>query len=171
MTWYTSGAKIYRIRCIAYDAYLWRDRMIHQKDFATASLIVKLGNAVTYYRNVKMEDIGLTSVQSDALIAMLRDPEITASQLKERLNLSQSTVAGIIERLESKGLISKVTDAEDARKTHLIPTEKGKQLENTLREIALDIQNALLRGMNPEEQAEFSRLLGIALDNMNEVRK
>ena len=58
-----------------------------------------------------------------------------------------------------------------ARKTHLIPTEKGKQLENTLREIALDIQNALLRGMNPEEQAEFSRLLGIALDNMNEVRK
>ena len=80
-------------------------------------------------------------------------------------------MAGIIERLESKGLISKVTDAEDARKTHLIPTEKGKQLENTLREIALDIQNALLRGMNPEEQAEFSRLLGIALDNMNEVRK
>ena len=38
--------------------------MIHQKDFATASLIVKLGNAVTYYRNVKMEDIGLTSVQN-----------------------------------------------------------------------------------------------------------
>lgn len=145
--------------------------MIHQKEFITASLIVKLGNAVTYYRNMKMEDIGLTSVQSDALIAMLRDPEITASQLKERLNLSQSTVAGIIERLESKGLVSKVTAPDDARKTHLIPTEKGRQLEDKLREIALDIQKALLRGMNADEQAEFSRLLGIALENLNEVRK
>lgn len=145
--------------------------MIHQKEFVTASLIVKLGNAVTYYRNMKMEDIGLTSVQSDALIATLRNPEITASQLKEHLQLSQSTVAGIIERLESKGLISKVSDSEDARKTHLIPTEKGKQLEEKLREIALDIQNALSDGMNTDEQAEFSRLLEIALKNMNKVRK
>ncbi len=145
--------------------------MIHQKEFVTASLIVKLGNAVTYYRNMKMEDIGLTSIQSDALIATLRNPEITASQLKEHLNLSQSTVAGIIERLESKGLISKVNDTQDARKTHLIPTQKGRQLEDKLREIALDIQKALLNGMNADEQAAFSRLLGIALDNMNEVRK
>lgn len=145
--------------------------MIHQKEFVTASLIVKLGNAVTYYRNMKMEDIDLTSVQSDALIATLRNPEITASQLKEHLQLSQSTVAGIIERLESKGLISKVIDSEDARKTHLIPTEKGKQLEEKLREIALDIQNELSDGMNADEQTEFSRLLEIALENMNRIRK
>ncbi len=144
--------------------------MIHQKEFVTASLIVKLGNAVTYYRNMKMEDIDLTSIQSDALIATLRNPEITASQLKEHLNLSQSTVAGIIERLEGKGLIAKVSDPRDARKIHLIPTDKGKQLEDKLREIALDIQNTLLSKMNPEEQTEFSRLLGIALDNMNDVK-
>ena len=56
--------------------------MIHQNEFVTASLIVKLGNAVTYYRNIKMEDLGLTSIQSDALIAALHKPEITASQLK-----------------------------------------------------------------------------------------
>lgn len=145
--------------------------MIHQKEFVTASLIVKLGNAVTYYRNMKMEDIDLTSVQSDALIATLRNSEITASQLKEHLQLSQSTVAGIIERLEIKGLISKVSDPEDARKTHLMPTEKGKHLEGKLREIALDIQNALSDGMSADEQAEFSRLLEIALENMNKVRK
>ncbi len=145
--------------------------MIHQNEFVTASLIVKLGNAVTYYRNIKMEDLGLTSIQSDALIAALRKPEITASQLKEQLQLSQSTVAGIIERLESKGFISKVSDPQDARKTRLIPTEQGRQLEEKLRKIALDIQNAISDGMNTEEQAEFSRLLKIALENMNRGRK
>lgn len=145
--------------------------MIHQKEFVTASLIVKLGNAVTYFRNLKMEDIDLTSIQSDALIAALRNPGITASQLKEHLNLSQSTVAGIIDRLEGKELISKVIDPKDARKIHLMPTEKGRQLEDKLREIAFDIQNTLLSKMSTEDQTEFSRLLGIALDNMNEVRK
>lgn len=56
--------------------------MIKPIQFKTASLIVKLGNAVTYYRNLKMKDIELTSVQSDAIIAALRNSGITAAQLK-----------------------------------------------------------------------------------------
>lgn len=145
--------------------------MITNKQFKTASLIVKLGNAVTYYRNLKMENIGLTSQQSDALIAIFRNPEITASQLKEHLGLSQSTVAGIIARLESKGLIAKHSVQGDARKAVLVPTEQGKLLENPLKEIALDTQKFLIEGMDEAEQDEFERLLGIALDNMNRVRR
>ena len=37
--------------------------VIEQNQFKTASLLVKLGNAVTYYRNLKMENLDLTSVQ------------------------------------------------------------------------------------------------------------
>lgn len=144
--------------------------MIKPNQFRTASLIVKLGNAVTYYRNLKTESIGLTSVQSDAIIATLRNPGITATQLKETLQLSQSTVAGIISRLEGKGLINKVTAQEDARKSFLTPTNEGLLLEEPLKEIALETQRALVDGMSEEEQTEFIRLLQIALDNMNRVR-
>ena len=144
--------------------------MIHNTQFRAASLIVKLGNAVTYFRNLKMEGIDLTSQQSDALIATLRNPGITASQLKEHLGLSQSTVAGIISRLEGKGLVEKTADQDDARKSILMPTQHGLSLEETLKEIALDTQQCLVDGMNEAEQAEFIRLLGIALDNMNRVR-
>lgn len=144
--------------------------MIQSTQFKTASQIVKLGNAVTYYRNIKMEDLDLTSVQSDAFIATLRNPGITASELKEQLQLSQSTVAGIIARLETKGLIKKAVDKDDARKSILLPTEQGMQLEEPLKEIALDTQQFLVEGMEQEEQEEFSRLLQIALNNMNRVR-
>ena len=133
-------------------------------------MIVKLGNAVTYYRNLKMENIDLTSQQSDALIATLRNPTITATQLKDHLQLSQSTVAGLIARLESKGLIEKTVDQEDARKAILMPTKQGKNLEEPLKEIALETQQFLVEGMSEAEQAEFIRLLMIALDNMNRVR-
>lgn len=144
--------------------------MIQSTQFKTASLIVKLGNAVTYYRNIKMESLDLTSVQSDAFIAILRNPGITASELKEYLQLSQSTVAGIIARLENKGIIEKTVDQGDARKAILIPTEQGMILEEPLKEIALGTQQFLVEGMCEDEQAEFSRLLQIALDNMNRVR-
>lgn len=144
--------------------------MIKSTQFKTASLIVKLGNAVTYYRNLKMENIDLTSVQSDAIIATLRNPGITATQLREHLQLSQSTVAGIIARLESKGLITKAIDKDDARKAILMPTEQGKLLEEPLKEIALETQQFLVEGMSEAEQAEFTRLLQIALDNMNRIR-
>lgn len=144
--------------------------MIQNNQFKTATLIVKLGNAVTYYRNLKMESIDLTSQQSDALIATLRNPGITATELKEHLGLSQSTVAGIISRLEAKGLIQKTAAQGDARKAILEPTLEGTSLAEPLKEIALDTQQFLVDGMSEAEQAEFVRLLGIALDNMNRVR-
>lgn len=145
--------------------------MIQNTQFRAASLIVQLGNAVTYYRNLKMEHIGLTSVQSDTLIAALRNPGITAARLKEQLQLSQSTVAGILSRLEGKGLIEKKADQEDARKAILTPTDQGLALEMPLKEIALETQQSLVEGMSEAEQEEFIRLLDIALENMNRVRQ
>lgn len=144
--------------------------MIDVKLFKTTSFMVKLGNAVTYYRNEQMNSIDLTSVQSDALIATLRNPGITASQMKEQLQLSQSTVAGIIARLENKELISKTTDEGDARKTILMPTEQGLLLAEPLKEIAVKTQKKLVEGMSEIEQQEFDRLLQIALNNLSRER-
>lgn len=139
--------------------------------YKTASLLVKLGNAVTYCRNKKMESLDLTSVQSDVLIDILRNPGITASEVKEHMQLSQSTVAGIIGRLEGKELIGKAADEGDARKVSLYPAGEGKMLEERLKEIAAEIQQLLVEGMTEAEQAEFARLLELALKNLNEVRQ
>ena len=76
--------------------------MFDANQYKTASTIVRLGNAVTYYRNVKMQEFGLTSAQGDVIRGILHEPGITATQLKRKLGLSQSTVAGILERLEKK---------------------------------------------------------------------
>lgn len=140
--------------------------MINQEQFKITSFIVKLGHAVTNYRNEKMEEIDLTAPQSDALIATLKEPGITASQVKNNLQLSQSTVAGIISRLENKGLITKTVDRKDGRKAILKPTSQGLKMEDELKKIALDTQNKLVQGMSESEQREFMRLLEIALHNL-----
>ena len=63
--------------------------MIEAAQYKTASYVVRLGNAVTNYRNVKMQEYGLTSAQGDTMRAILHAPGITAAELKKQLGLSQ----------------------------------------------------------------------------------
>ena len=144
--------------------------MIEAIQYKTASTIVRLGNAVTYYRNIKMQEYGLTSAQGDVIRAILHAPGITASELKKKLGLSQSTVAGILERLENKRLIKKTWVDGDARKMSLFPTSQGLELEDMLKQTALETQQIIMEGMTKSEQEEFNRLLEIALAHMSAVR-
>ena len=144
--------------------------MIEAIQYKTASTIVRLGNAVTYYRNIKMQEYGLTSAQGDVIRAILHAPGITASELKKKLGLSQSTVAGILIRLENKRLIKKTLVDGDARKMSLFPTSQGLELEDMLKQTALETQQIIMEGMTKSEQEEFNRLLEIALAHMSAVR-
>ena len=79
--------------------------MFSKSQYQTASDIVQLANAIIWLRNNQLQQFHLTSSQSDALLYILRQPEdqeITAGSLIQDLHLSQSTVAGIIKRLEAK---------------------------------------------------------------------
>lgn len=88
----------------------------------------------------------------------------------EQLELSQSTVAGILKRLHAKGLICRQTDRQDARREFVGLTEQALALEDSLQGIAYKTEHILLQRMSEEEQTEFYRLLHIALENMNAVR-
>lgn len=145
--------------------------MIEANQYKTASTIVRLGNAVTYFRNIRMQEYGLTSAQGDVIRAILHEPGITAAELRKKLGLSQSTVAGILERLAHKGLLEKTLVDGDARKMNLRPTSRGLELEAMLRETALETQKRVMEGMTPDEQKEFDRLLEIALAHMTAVRE
>ncbi len=145
--------------------------MIQAAQYKTASTLVRLGNAVTYYRNIKMQQYGLTSAQGDVIRAILHAPGITAAELKKKLGLSQSTVAGILERLENKGLLKRELVDGDARKMSLFPTARGLELEAMLRQTALETQQIIMEGMTPQEQKEFDRLLDMALEHMAAIRE
>ncbi len=144
--------------------------MIEVSQFKTATRLVQVGNAVTYFRNIKEKEIGLTSVQSDAMRAILENPGITAAMLKEKMRLSQSTMAGILSRLEHKRIIMKSADESDGRKAILSATKLGEEMAESLKTTALETQQELTAGMNDEEKREFDRLLQIALDNMHAIR-
>lgn len=144
--------------------------MADTSKFRTANRAILLGNAVTKLKNQKTQFMELTSTQSEAIRYILKhydEKELTAADLMENLQLSQSTVAGIIKRLEGKDLIFRSTAADDNRKSIISPTPKGIKLEEALKHTAAEIEELLLQGMDTAEQAEFNRLLQKALDNIS----
>jgi MarR family multiple gene transcriptional regulator MgrA len=141
--------------------------------YITASLLVKLGNAISWYKNQSMKSIDLTASQSEAIQYILRNKDnkyITAADLMKNLELTQSTIAGIIRRLEKKNLIECTTAPDDKRQTIISVTPQSLKLEKQLQKTAVETEHILLSGMSENEQKEFCRLLGIALENMNSIR-
>lgn len=145
---------------------------MHIPKYRTGRLLVQLGNGVSWFRNQNMQKMGLTSSQSEVIRYILRhrDHSISPGELMEQLGLSQSTVAGILKRLEKKSLLIRQTDTTDARKSRIVLTEKGLAMEEELLQVAARTEDILLQGMTEAEQAELNRLLQLALDNMHTFR-
>ncbi len=55
---------------------------------------------------------------------------MTQAQLAKKVNLSISTVNGILDRLENKKLITRQPDTTDRRKVIIVVTDKGRDLLN-----------------------------------------
>ena len=143
--------------------------MIDNSQFRTTSKIGLLGNAVTKLKNKRTQFMDLTSSQSEAIRYILKnhhDREITAADVMKSLRLSQSTVAGIIKRLECKDLIARRVMDNDNRKSVILPTKKGLKLDSKLRQTAAEVEAQLVSGMTDNEIETFNKLLQKALDNI-----
>ena len=133
--------------------------------------IFRLNNALIKQKNRHMAEYGLTSIQADVLVFVLMNyekREINQLDVQAVFKLTNPTVSGIVDRLEEKGFIKRVRSEKDARFRSLVALPKGVALEETLRNSAAEAENYLVQNMSEAEQAEFERLLKVALDTVEE---
>ena len=70
----------------------------------------------------------ITAPQLMCLMAVVEKGTTTATDIATRIHLSESTLVGVLERLEGKGLIRRGRDAEDRRLVMVTPTDRGRAL-------------------------------------------
>jgi DNA-binding MarR family transcriptional regulator len=86
------------------------------------------------------------------------------SELSERLGLTNSTVSGILDRLENQGLVERTRSKEDRRVVHVKVTDEfKKQSQKHFDEINKMIEQMMSKAA-PEE-------LDIILEGMNTLEK
>lgn len=104
---------------------------------------------------------GLTMAQFGVLIELFltEERQLPLKTLEHKLHVAQSTAAGIVVRLEQKGLVESSGDAEDRRVKLVRITPKGEAcLQNADRDMD-DTEKRLLSPLTPQEQDTFFHLL------------
>ncbi|NJD01755.1 MAG: MarR family transcriptional regulator [Ruminiclostridium sp.] len=97
------------------------------------------------------EDIGITMPQSLVISALFKSSEMKLTDLSKKINLSNSTVSGIIDRLERQQLVVRTRSEEDRRVVYLKVTPKLKELKNEFHSKAEKSFEELLGTGSPEE--------------------
>jgi DNA-binding MarR family transcriptional regulator len=87
---------------------------------------------------------GLTGPQQSAMEALVRSDGLSLKELSKELGLAHSTVSGIVDRLERRGMVERRADDRDLRATKITVTQQ-------VRDWVRDAMPAL--GMQPLDQA------------------
>jgi DNA-binding MarR family transcriptional regulator len=112
----------------------------------------RIFRAVDIHSRRLSESFGLTAPQLVCLDAIREATVLTTSGLAHQVQLSPSTVVGIVDRLERKGLVQRMRDTRDRRVVNLSLTAQGKR---TVRRAPSPLQDKLAAGLAalaPEDQ-------------------
>ena len=91
--------------------------------------IKKINDLMEKRANHQMQKEDLTFSQHHVLVYLIQCPEYTAplKELEKYFRVAQATMAGIVVRLESKGLVESSVSSKDKRVKMVTLTEEGAE--------------------------------------------
>ena len=99
--------------------------------FATA--LVRLSHVVQHVFTHVSREHGVTPQQAQ-LLSMLNDGPIGMTELSRLLHLEKSSLTGLVDRVERRGLVTRVADPRDRRTSQVSLTTDGARLGETVHE-------------------------------------
>ena len=92
------------------------------------------------------------------LYLMFTKDGISISELRDALEVSMPRSVSIVNTLESKKMITKVTDENDKRKTIIYITKKGKEEILNKKELAIEHMSKIIERVDEKDVDEYIRL-------------
>lgn len=119
--------------------------------------IKRIDNALAKEANSNLQALNLTMQQNRVLIQLAHAEEHTLSlkTLEEHFGAAQSTMAGLVCRLERKGLIEALSDPADRRIKLVRLTEEGVRLNALSRQQVVDSEERLTALLSEEEKDQL----------------
>ncbi|MBL8380822.1 MAG: winged helix-turn-helix transcriptional regulator [Burkholderiales bacterium] len=105
----------------------------------------------------------MTSVQFAALDAIADTPGIDQAGLAATIGFDRATIGGVIERLESKGLVERAVSEMDRRARRLTLTSTGRKMLAASRPVVEALQADILGELSRVERKAFLKLAHKAL--------
>jgi DNA-binding MarR family transcriptional regulator len=99
------------------------------------------------------------SLPGTRLLGVLRDREPTMNELARLLDLDKSSVTGLVDRAERRGLVARVPSASDRRSVLVRLTDEGQSLVGATAALFAADVSALLGCLPARDRAALTRLV------------
>ena len=128
-------------------------------------VIRRLHQQSTQAFQARMQAAGfdMTAVQFAALDAIGEQPGIDQASLAATIGFDRATIGGVVDRLESKGLVQRTVSAQDRRARQLSLTPDGGHLLAASRPVVEALQADILAPLSRAERKAFLALAHKAL--------
>jgi DNA-binding MarR family transcriptional regulator len=118
-------------------------------------------------QNFKNTGYDITTEQYRALVNLWNQNGQTQRELAEATGKNKASVTRLINGLEKRNLVVRVPNRLDNRNNLIYLTDKGKQIPQTLTNLARQTVNEALMGISEEKQALCKDVLCAVVDNLN----
>ena len=124
----------------------------------TVDALVQLSFTVqlTLTRIAAENDLSVTSLR---LLGILRDRTPSMAAIAEHLDLDRSSVSGLIDRVERRGLVERARSDSDARVILVRATPAGLELAET---VGAQVTDRLERMLAPARRADVAAIVRLA---------
>ena len=117
--------------------------------------------------NERLIPFGITRVQWIAMYYLLKYGDLSQKDLGERMDIKESTVARLLDRMEDEGLIKRTKGREDRRVTYIKLTNKGRERIEELLPEGQKMSEFFSMGISEEEIQVFKRVLQKFMENIS----
>jgi MarR family transcriptional regulator, organic hydroperoxide resistance regulator len=103
--------------------------------------------------------VDLTGPQLTVLKMLEGLGDLSLSELSERIRAQNSTVTGIIDRMEREGLVVRARSTEDRRVVHIRLTEKGARIAREIAVEPMEVFRGALESLSAGEMRDLLKIL------------
>lgn len=101
----------------------------------------------------------LTGPQLTVLKMLEGVGDLSLSDLSERIRAQNSTVTGIIDRMEREGLVVRARSTEDRRVVHIKLTDRGAKIAREIAVEPMEVFRSALESLTAAEMRDLLRIL------------
>lgn len=124
----------------------------------------EMGKLFKQYMRKNFEDEGMSMPQGAVISALKKGGEMKISELSSMLNLSNSSVSGIIDRMEKQQLVERVRSKEDRR---IVYVKVSPKIDELHKEAHKKMEKAFEELLNTGSPEEIDKII----DGMHALRK
>lgn len=131
-----------RIRRVAPQPYLKIGFLVHDVSRMRRTLF-----------DQRVKELGITRAQWSALSALSRHETEGSiqSDLARELEVGKVTIGGLIDRLETSGIVERRTDAEDRRIRRVFITQKGYDVIENMQSIGRELNSLIMKNITLDQ--------------------